>query len=280
MADKLFCFVLMPFSKEFDDTYRLGIKETIESLGHIAERVDDQIFRNETILERIKNQIASADFIVADMSSNNANVYYEVGFAHAKEKECILIANDVSEIKFDLKHNRHIEYKNITDLKRKLTVEVNHIKSEITTQNKGLICDTTVEASYLEKNDFFAEAIVNFEIEISNKTKNQHFDITAIHFFTKKGWTIYQDKFECPSSEEDNRIRHLLRSPISSLPSKDGWTKVKFTAKSIVGRKWDKDGLKDTYDKSGKVSLKLITKTKSFEFSKYLKIVCTDDIPF
>ncbi|MGO9263159.1 MAG: hypothetical protein ACLQU1_43800 [Bryobacteraceae bacterium] len=54
--DAIFAFVLMPFDQGFDDLYRLGIKETAKGLGILAERVDEQIYR-EGILERIYRQI-------------------------------------------------------------------------------------------------------------------------------------------------------------------------------------------------------------------------------
>ncbi len=80
----------MPFDSEFDDRYRLGIKETAKNLGILAERVDEQIFR-ENIPERIYRQIDSADLIIADMTGKNPNVFYEVGYAHAKGKLTILL---------------------------------------------------------------------------------------------------------------------------------------------------------------------------------------------
>jgi nucleoside 2-deoxyribosyltransferase len=108
--EKLFAFVLMPFEDRFDDVYRLGIKAAVEELGMIAARVDEQVFHNEGILERIYNQIDAADFIIADMTSRNPNVFYEVGYAHAKRKTCILLTSNAADIPFDLKHQRHIVY--------------------------------------------------------------------------------------------------------------------------------------------------------------------------
>jgi hypothetical protein len=76
----IFAFVLMPFDSAFDDLYRFGIKEPAEQLGIVAERVDEQIY-TESILERIYHQIDLADIIIADMSGQNPNVFYEVGYA-------------------------------------------------------------------------------------------------------------------------------------------------------------------------------------------------------
>jgi hypothetical protein len=60
----------MPFDKSFDDIYKFGIKAACEEAGAYCERVDEQIFL-ESMLERIYNQIAKADIIVADMTGRN-----------------------------------------------------------------------------------------------------------------------------------------------------------------------------------------------------------------
>jgi hypothetical protein len=57
---KAFIFVLMPFSDDFDDVYRAGIKPACTDAGGYCERVDEQIF-HESIMERIYNQINKAD---------------------------------------------------------------------------------------------------------------------------------------------------------------------------------------------------------------------------
>ena len=107
---KPFVFTLMPFSENFDDIYKVGIKDTAQKLGAYCERVDEQIFQG-SILERILNQISKADVIVADMTGRNANVFFEVGFATALKKKLILLTQDVKDIPFDLMHHTHIEYK-------------------------------------------------------------------------------------------------------------------------------------------------------------------------
>ena len=106
---KPFVFVLMPFASEFDDIYRYGIKEACEKAGTYAERVDEQIFQG-SILERIYNQIAKANIIIADMTGRNPNVFYETGYAHALGKPTILLTQNSDDIPFDLKHHYHIVY--------------------------------------------------------------------------------------------------------------------------------------------------------------------------
>jgi hypothetical protein len=95
-----------------------------------AERVDDQVFHHEGILERILNQIDNSDLIVAEMTKPNPNVFYEVGYAHAKSKLCILLTKDANTIPFDLKSRRHIVYSSIQDLKTKLARDLEVIQGE------------------------------------------------------------------------------------------------------------------------------------------------------
>lgn len=116
---KYFVFILMPFSSEFDDIYELGIKAACTDSGAYAERVDEQIFHS-SILERIYNQIARADLIVADMTGRNPNVFYECGYAHALGKRVVLLTQNSEDIPFDLKHYPHIVYEGkITNLKKR-----------------------------------------------------------------------------------------------------------------------------------------------------------------
>lgn len=120
-----YIFVLMPFNKEFDDIYYYGIKKTCNDSNFYCERVDEQIFEG-TILTRIYNQIQTADLIISDMSLMNPNVFYETGYAHALEKDVILLTQDTKDIPFDLKHYPHIIYnKNIKFLSEELTKKLN-----------------------------------------------------------------------------------------------------------------------------------------------------------
>lgn len=124
LKPKPFCFVLMPFGDDFNDVYQIGIKESCYDGGAYCERVDEQIF-HESIIQRVCNQIAKADFIIADMSERNPNVFYEVGYAHALGKPTILLTNNVDDIPFDLRHLPHIIYNNsLVNLRSELTRRV------------------------------------------------------------------------------------------------------------------------------------------------------------
>ena len=121
---KPFVFVLMPFSDSFKDIYELGIKESCHEAGAYCERVDEQFF-DESILERVYNQISKAEVIISDMTGRNPNVFYETGYAHALDKRVILLTQSAEDIPFDLKHYSHIVYEGrITTLKQELTKRI------------------------------------------------------------------------------------------------------------------------------------------------------------
>jgi hypothetical protein len=126
-APKPFVFVLMPFSKEFEEVYGLGIKAASTDSWAFCERVDEQIF-DGTILQRIYNQISKADIIVSDMTGKNPNVFYETGYAHALDKQVILLTQDAEDIPFDLKIFPHIIYGGmISKLKQELSRRIKWI---------------------------------------------------------------------------------------------------------------------------------------------------------
>lgn len=151
---KKFCFVLMPFEKEFDDIYQLGIKQSCIDAGAYCERVDEQIY-HESILERIYNQISKADIVIADMTSRNPNVFYEVGYAHALGKTTILLTQNASDIPFDLKHYPHIIYDNkILKLKDDLTSRVKWcIENEQNDVSSQIEIDVYLEGKSLSSGD-------------------------------------------------------------------------------------------------------------------------------
>ena len=160
-TQKPFVFVLMPFSPDFDDIYRYGIKKSCEEQGAYCERVDEQMFEG-TILDRIYNQINHADVIISDMTGRNPNVFYETGYAHALGKRAILLTQNTDDIPFDLKHYTHIVYNgSISDLSDQLSPRLNWALSEalpssaadrhaIRYQIQGVKLEETVQTDIIE----------------------------------------------------------------------------------------------------------------------------------
>ncbi|GIL15610.1 MAG: hypothetical protein BroJett039_07830 [Chloroflexota bacterium] len=108
--DKPFVFVLMPFREENFVIYERTIKPTLENIRCRVEHAKDA-HTVERIVDAIFTQIARAQFIVADTTGKNPNVFYEIGYAHALGKKVILLVQDAQDIPFDIAGLRHIQYK-------------------------------------------------------------------------------------------------------------------------------------------------------------------------
>lgn len=122
--EKPIVLVLMPFRKDFNDIYEFGIEQAVTRAGARCVRVDKQIFQ-QNILQQVYDQISEADIIVAEMTGQNPNVFYETGYAYALNKRVIPIVKDEQDIPFDLKHYQHIIYQgSITELSKELEKSV------------------------------------------------------------------------------------------------------------------------------------------------------------
>lgn len=108
---KFFAFVLMPFDKEFDGIYEDFIKVTLETAGYEVKRADDLIDQR-SILKNIVCSIVRADLVIADLTTLNANVLYELGIAHTMQKPTVMIVQDTykEEVPFDLRPYSFIPY--------------------------------------------------------------------------------------------------------------------------------------------------------------------------
>lgn len=277
-----FAFVLIPFDKKFDDIYMLGIKETAAHLDILAERVDEQIFQ-EGILERIYRQIEVADIIIADMSGQNPNVFYEVGYAHAKGKLCILMTSDAADIPFDLKHHRHLVYgKSINGLRDQLSQELAWAKNEIENVRSSRI-KVVLKNTYgnLERTEYTAKGNIEITIDLLNDSNSTSAEIEAIYFYSTKGWTLYQDEKECPTTDSDIaefKARHFLTSPVRKL-HQNSWAQLKIDAKKYLAFAHKGDELKDSYRVSGRSILRLVTSEGNFDYELSLDVI-VDEIPF
>ncbi len=117
-------FVIMPFTESWSDDTYLILKDTCQDINANITRADEVLGSN-IIIDDIINQIKKSSIIIADITVRNANVYYELGYAHALGKKVILIAQNGTEIPFDIAYIRYLtydlSYKQIREFKKLLS---------------------------------------------------------------------------------------------------------------------------------------------------------------
>jgi len=121
MSGRKLAFVVMPISEthpELEDVLH-GIKRICDKKSIQAVRADE-VEHSGRITDVVLRLIQSASFLIADLSLERPNVYYELGFAHGLGKSVILVAKEGQELPFDVKDYNAIFYRNITDLEMRL----------------------------------------------------------------------------------------------------------------------------------------------------------------
>jgi len=104
------CFVMQPFAAPLGDYYDKIYKPAIEKAGLSAIRADADIFGTGKIMEQVWRGIRGARVLVAELTSRNPNVFYELGLAHALNKPVVLVSATEQDVPFDLTHIRVIYY--------------------------------------------------------------------------------------------------------------------------------------------------------------------------
>jgi hypothetical protein len=104
------CFVMQPFAPPHGDYYEKIFKPAIEKTGLHAVRADAEIFGTGKIIDQVWRGINTAKVLVAELTTRNPNVFYELGLAHALDKPVVLVSSNESDVPFDLQHIRVVYY--------------------------------------------------------------------------------------------------------------------------------------------------------------------------
>jgi len=114
-------FIGMPFDKSMKDIQKV-IEHACEENALQSKIVNNGISSN-SIIDEIKELIEQSEFLIIDLTLENPNVYYELGYADGvgnEGKDILLLAKEGTTLKFDIKHRRVHFYKDAYDLQNKL----------------------------------------------------------------------------------------------------------------------------------------------------------------
>jgi hypothetical protein len=105
------CFVIQPFDAgKFDKRYEQVFKPAIVAAGLEAYRVD-QDDRVEIPIEAIETGIREAAVCLADISTDNPNVWYELGYASSANRSVVMVCDSSRDrFPFDIQHRTVIRY--------------------------------------------------------------------------------------------------------------------------------------------------------------------------
>jgi hypothetical protein len=104
------CFVMQPFAAPLGEYFEKIFKPAVEKAGLTPVRADADIFGTGKIIDQVWRGINSAKILIAELTTRNPNVFYELGLAHALNKPVILISSNEIDVPFDLQHIRVVYY--------------------------------------------------------------------------------------------------------------------------------------------------------------------------
>jgi hypothetical protein len=118
------CFIASWLDAEMDEPYANGIEPAVRECGYEPFWMKN-IPENKGITDRIISEVRRAQFIVADLTGQRPNVYFEAGFARGLGREVIWCCradqlDGPDGLHFDIRHFGHVVWNNSAELRTKL----------------------------------------------------------------------------------------------------------------------------------------------------------------
>ena len=180
----------------------------------------DEAATPDSISQEIVRQIVESDFIVADLTDRNANVFYELAVAHGFERPVVHLMTDTQTPPFDLADQRVIFYK-LTD-----PASVDKAKDDLVRAIAALVASSQPprnpvtafrnfvpierSATPIEANEALAETLSQILVRLSRIESQQRSGITIARRTDDSPRTASQQlaiELAYRSNEKDRRRR-------------------------------------------------------------------------
>lgn len=198
---KEYCFVIQPYDGgDFDNRYDDIIKPALESCGIEAYRVDRDPYV-EIAVSVIEERIRDATLVIAEISVDNPNVWFELGYAMALEKTVIMLCDNMyrnGKFPFDISHRNVLVYRSgsirdfkdcLEKLKERIAVKLKRMK--LTIQDGNVTAEERLILKALSRDQKTAEAMTPEE-KISIKDMTDEMMLDCLKTLTDKGFLEYR----------------------------------------------------------------------------------------
>lgn len=193
--------MIMPFSDDFFEVYEMLKREFDDDFefSNAGEEGNQQ-----NILKDIIQPIYEADSIIADLTSLNPNVMYELGLAHTFNKKTIVITqDDFNKLPFDLKqyraHGYSTHFKKFAELLEYLRINLhgaitgdvvysNPVKDFLTLNKKDASIWLKGDKPYVmidETDKGFLDFLADIEDDVTEMTSNINDMISDLNEMTE-----------------------------------------------------------------------------------------------
>lgn len=119
------CFLAMKYDDPFLEEVYNTITEVVGSRGYSTIRLD-KVAITGNVVTTMWDSIRRSDLLIVDITKPSLNVFYELGIAHAINKDVIITVHSEdgkvpSDVPFDIRVHQLLAYANLDSLREKLS---------------------------------------------------------------------------------------------------------------------------------------------------------------
>ncbi|MBN1626431.1 MAG: hypothetical protein JW944_07885 [Deltaproteobacteria bacterium] len=174
-------FIIAPIGSERTDIRRridghleLIYRPVLKELGYIKILASHEESKPGSITQQIIGHLFNDDMVIADLTTLNANVMYELSVRHAVQKPVVTVAAEGTIFPFDIKDDRHLTFRNdemgLVELKSKLPAVIKEAEKDKKPDNP--ISRYSRYKAVMEVPDTSEKNIQKFIFEELNQIKN------------------------------------------------------------------------------------------------------------
>lgn len=220
------CFVVSPIGEEgsairekADKVLRYVIKPALEEIGYEVERADESSEAG-SISKSVIQKVINSDLVIADLTNNNPNVFYELAIRHAIAKPFVQIIEKGEKIPFDIYDIRTIQYEldlegadkaksviqefaKSVELQEKLETPVTEV---ITLSNLDLSADNADSSVLIEELQRINQNINNLEHKLAGRLEQMlsqtNSQMQTLSMEDRMGLAFMEKLFENPTQSD------------------------------------------------------------------------------
>jgi len=247
--EKKKCFIITPIGKENDPIRRhingvidAAIKPVFESKYDII--VSHKISQSGSINKQIISNVYEDELAIANLTSLNANVMYELAFRHSLKKPVITIMREGEQLPFDVAGDRTIFYKEdfqgLLDLQNELKKRLesmekypDKIDNPIYEALNNIETEKIISKQAVEHKDndifkYILDRLDKIEDKIDVNARNTNVYGSTINFDDLRGNSNKRSTLDDITKEFENANKKIN---FSDLPKLDNNIKLQYTKK-------------------------------------------------
>ncbi|MCL8600606.1 hypothetical protein NAB30_00790 [Proteus mirabilis] len=215
LIKKKTCFIIMPIADHpdyekghFKRVYEYLIKPACETAGYEPIRADDSKASHMIMFDILK-KIVECDMAICDLTTKNANVFYELGLRQAFNKKTILITDGKEKAPFDIAGFRYVEYSSTLRVDQvkidipKITEMLEKTESDSENSINSIVKLLEMQPAKIEPRDLNSEESMLFKMVMSVNEKIDALSKNKNSNIKKPTYTKYKiDNFHHISLEE------------------------------------------------------------------------------